>query len=127
MNYRRYIMIPFLLLIVLLAGCTTQYEQKYEKFDEDEVSFGTLYEILKREGFDVKGNNEQYSFTDASQSTYEIAYPSDDFINADGAANESDQSYVLKNDVSVEREYSYGFGTSENGEMFGLKLYIEVS
>ncbi len=35
----------------------------------DEVSFGTLYEILKREGFDVKGNNEHYSFTDASQNT----------------------------------------------------------
>ena len=28
MKYRRYIIIPFLLLIVLLTSCTTQYEQK---------------------------------------------------------------------------------------------------
>ena len=28
MKYRRYIIIPFILLVVLLAGCTTQYEQK---------------------------------------------------------------------------------------------------
>ena len=28
MKYRRYIIIHFILLVVLLAGCTTQYEQK---------------------------------------------------------------------------------------------------
>ena len=93
----------------------------------DEVSFGTLYEILEREGFDVKGNNEHYSFTDASQNTYEIAYPSDDFINANGTTNESDHSCFLKNGVPVEREYNdyYDVTTSEIEEMFGLKLYTE--
>ena len=93
----------------------------------NEVSFGTLYEILKREGFNVKGNNEHYSFTDASQNTYEIAYPSDGFINANGATNESDHSCFLKNGVPVEREYNdyYDVTTSEIEEMFGLKLYTE--
>ena len=93
----------------------------------NEVSFGTLYEILKREGFHVKGNNEHYSFTDASQNTYEIAYPSDGFINANGASNESDHSCFLKNGVPVEREYNdyYAVTTSEIEEMFGLKLYTE--
>ena len=43
---------------------------------------------------------------DASQNTYEIAYPSDDFINANGTTNESGYSYFLKNGVPVEREYN---------------------
>ena len=56
---------------------------------------------------------------------YEIAYPSDELTYADGAADESSRSYFLKNGMSVEREYSYGFGTNEIEGLFGLKLYIE--
>ena len=58
------------------------------------ISFGTLYEILKREDFDIDGNNEHYSFTDINQNTYEISY---DFINADGMNDESNHYYYLKN------------------------------
>ena len=93
----------------------------------DEVSFGTLFEILKREGFDVKGNNDHYFFKDVNNNTYEIAYPSDDFINANKATNESEHSCFLKNGVPVEREYNdyYDVTISEIEEMFGLKLYTE--
>ena len=88
-----------------------------------------LYEILKREGFDVKGSNEHYSFTDASQNIYEISYPSDAVIDVDGESNERNRSCFLKNGVPVEREYKlyYAFRTSEIEEMSGLKLDIRTA
>lgn len=87
------------------------------------ISFGTLYEILKRENFDVKGNSEHYSFTDANQNVYEISY---DFINADGTDDKYNHYYYLKNGVPVKMEanfYNY-FYEKQIEEICGLKLYI---
>lgn len=93
----------------------------------DEVSFGTMYEILKREGFDVKGTNEHYTFIDVNQNTYEIAYPSDNIISLGPVLNEKTHSYLLKNGKLIEHEYRYGFGINEIEKIFGLKLHIVSS
>lgn len=94
----------------------------------NKISFGTLYEILQREGFAVEGNNERYSFTDADRNTYEISYVPYDLIDADGSANESDHASFLKNGSPAEREYRFNnhLAIEEIEEISGLKLYIEA-
>ena len=87
------------------------------------ISFGTLYEILEREGFNVSGNNEHYSFADFNGNIYEISY---DFINVDGKNDESNHYYYLKNGepVKMAADFYNHFSANKIEEMCGLKLYI---
>lgn len=87
------------------------------------ISFGALYEILKREGFYVSGDSEHYTFAGADQDIYEISY---DFINADGGNDETNHYYYLKNGVSVPMDVNFynHFTVDQIEEMCGLKLYL---
>jgi len=44
-----------------------------------EMTFGTLYEILRREGFTVDGTADAFSFTGADGSEYEFSYSFNDY------------------------------------------------
>lgn len=80
------------------------------------ISFGTLYEILVKEGFEVNGDSNQYSFVGVDNSIYEISYS---FVE--------DQWYYYKKDdekirMRVDFYNHFDCGTIE--EFTGLKLQI---
>lgn len=88
------------------------------------VSFGVLYEILVREGFDVEGDSWHYSFPGADGSVYEISY---DFcgypFEQRGGATEPGY-YYLKDGEQIPMEYYFynHFRAKQVLEMTGLIL-----
>lgn len=87
--------------------------------DQFNITFGSLYEILKREGFNPVGNPWHYTFTGNQNDVYEISY---DF--ADYQQGKHTGYYYLKNGEQVPTAYySYNyFSVFEIEEMTGLKL-----
>ena len=112
-----------------LAYTEHHFSDLYEKFTEEGNSdYHYRLAIVKENGTFFYDDLCARGYNEANFGTlYEIAYPSDGFINANGAMNDSDLSCFLKNGVPVEREYNdyYDVTTSEIEEMFGLKLYTE--
>jgi len=87
------------------------------------VSFGTLYEILKREGIEVKGDSWHYNFTGIDGAVYEISY---DFREAvrEGGELTYKYYYYYKDDEKIKMEYSGDnhFSVQEVKDMTGLVL-----
>ncbi len=89
------------------------------------VSFGTLYEILSREGIEIEGNSWHYSFQGIDGSLYEISYDFCDypFETDTGTCN---GYYYLKDGEKVPMAaYFYNhFTKREIREITGLVLTI---
>ena len=89
------------------------------------VSFGTLYEILNREGRDITGNSWHYSFEGVDGCNYEISYDFCDypFKTDEGTCN---GYYFLKDGEKVPMAvYFYNhFTKREIREMTGLVVTI---
>lgn len=110
-------------IAIIKGESTIFYEDLCSRFGYG-ISFGALYEILEREGFDISGNNEHYSFVGLNGNIYEISY---DFINVDGLNDESNHYYYLKNGMPVKMSANFynHFTANEIEEMCGLQLYLE--
>lgn len=89
------------------------------------VSFGTLYEMLIREGIAVEGSNWHYSFVGIDGCTYEISYDFCDYIYTDDDWDRTGY-YYLKDGVQMPMNvYFYNhFSESEILEMTGLTIEI---
>lgn len=87
------------------------------------VSFATLYEVLKLNGFDVAGNPLNYSFVGTDGSEYAISYLYNDYpyIRQD---QEELGYYYMKDGQKTPMEYSFynHFKISQIEEMTGIKL-----
>lgn len=83
------------------------------------ISFSSLYEILKREGFDVQGNSWHYTFTGIDDIHYEISY---DFTDYD--FEDKKGYYYLADEEKIPMSgYFYNhFRTFQIEEMTGLRL-----
>lgn len=91
------------------------------------VSFGTLYEILSREGVSVSGDSWHYSFTGTDGSVYEISYDFCDYVYSDQNENEDETGYYYLKDgeETPMSAYFYNhFTVSEIEKMTGLILRI---
>ena len=55
------------------------YDDLYTKMYNNAITFSVLYEVLVREGFEVEGDNDHYSFVGIDGSTYEISYEFNDY------------------------------------------------
>ncbi len=85
------------------------------------ISFGTLYEILKREGYDVQGNEWNYSFVSNVGDQYQISY--DFCMNNPDESNKKWYYYFKNNQIIWMRANFYNhFTESEIREMTGLTL-----
>lgn len=78
------------------------------------ISFGTLYEILKKENIEVTGDSNQYTFTGIDGSVYGISY---DYV-------QDNAYYYLKDDTKVFMEYNFynHFRCKQLKEITGLDL-----
>lgn len=84
------------------------------------ISFGSLYEILLREGFDVKGDAWHYSFTGLNDIVYEISY---DFLVDDYEDNKLGYYYLANQEQVLMNACFYNhFWPFKIEEMTGLKL-----
>lgn len=87
------------------------------------VSFGSLYEVLKMNGFDIRGDSRDYSFTGIDGSEYEISYGFNDYP-FDNEGHEDFGYYYLKDGEKIPMDHSFynhfRFGKVE--EMTGLEL-----
>lgn len=93
------------------------------------ISFGVLYEILKREGFEVTGDENHYTVTGKNGSTYEISYEFNnyDFVKQMYGSDEIEQHkgyyYICDGNIMPMSAYFYNhFYENEIEDMFGLKL-----
>lgn len=91
------------------------------------ISFGSLYEILKLEGFDVRGSRDHYSFTGSDGSVYEISY---DFCDGVFETNGETKNgfYYLKDgsQVLMDAYFYTHFTTRQIQRMTGLSLVDEA-
>ena len=88
------------------------------------VSFGTLYEVLRRENLAVWGDSWHYGFTGLDGAAYEVSY---DFYAKNPALPEApNYYYYLRNGEQIWMDhYFYNhFTESQVKEMTGLSLYI---
>ncbi len=88
------------------------------------VSFGTLFEILKREGFAVEGNVWHYSYIDEQGNKYDFSY---DFVKKNPEDPEHKTwYYYLKNGETVWMDYCFynHLHVNELEEITGLKFSI---
>ena len=87
------------------------------------LSFGGLYEILKREGFAVEGNSQAFQFTgiDGSQYSFSYFYRDEPFLHADEIV---DEYYYLKDGERVPMDYYFynHIGSGLLQEMTGLSF-----
>lgn len=91
-----------------------------------DVSFGSLYEIMKREGYPVEGNVHSYTFTGADGAEYEISY---DFKSKPDPDDYGYLWYYLKNGEKIEfdRKHEFGFSFDQVREMTEIELSYEQS
>lgn len=83
------------------------------------ISFGSLYEILVREGFDVEGDLWHYTFIGADNIEYEISYDFDDYDH-DGDLG---YYYMKDGEITPMGAYFYNhFFVFKVEEMTGLQL-----
>lgn len=85
------------------------------------ISFGSLYEILLREGYSVEGDAWHYTFIGVDGVVYEISY---DFV-ADLYDGESGYYYLADQVQTPMRYYFYNhFSVLEAQELTGLRFVI---
>lgn len=82
------------------------------------ISFASLYEVLVREGFEVNGTKNHYSFVGIDNATYEISY---DF------GEENSYYYYLKDNNIKLMDYSFynHFGVDTLKGMTGLTFIFQ--
>ncbi len=85
------------------------------------VSFGTLYEILKRENFPVNGTPRQFSFKGIDGAEYEVSY---NFKDAPEYYDYGYRWYYNKNGEKeyMENEHTYAFSFGQVLNMTGIEL-----
>lgn len=88
------------------------------------VSFGSLYEILKREGFNPEGNSRHYTFTGVGGSVYEISYDFSDYPFEASNHQTRNGYYYIKDREKIPMEYFFynHFTDSEIYELTCLRL-----
>lgn len=92
------------------------------------ISFGSLYEILKREGFSPEGTPNHYRFTGTGGTVYEISYDFDDYVFESDMGDAAVGYYYLKDGAQVPMDTSYynHFEVDEIQEMTGLRLVDQI-
>lgn len=87
---------------------------------EAAVSFGSLFEILKRESFHVEGTARDFKFTGADGSEYEISY---EFKDEPVVYDYGYRWYYIKNGekISLDEDHIYAFSFKQIFEMTGIK------
>ncbi len=88
------------------------------------ISFGTLFEILTREGLEVEGNSWRYLYIDEEGNKYEFSY---DFVKENPEDSEGNiWYYYLKNGKTVWMDYYFynHLYVTEAEEITGLNLSI---
>lgn len=90
------------------------------------ISFGSLYEVLVREGFEPIGNAWHYTFTSPQNDVYEVSYDFNDHVYEDPYLQTG--YYYLKNGEVCLPEYydANHFTIQEIEEMTGLRLIGDV-
>lgn len=85
------------------------------------VSFGTLYEILKRENYSVNGTPRQYTFKGLDGAEYEVSY---NFKDDPEYYDYGYRWYYNKNGEKkfIENEHIYAFTFEQVLEMTGIEL-----
>lgn len=88
------------------------------------ISFGSLYEILKRENMNPEGDYWHYSFTGADGSVYEISYDFNDYPFTDSYSETRNGYYYIKDGEKVPMNYYFynHFTESEVYNMTGLNI-----
>lgn len=88
------------------------------------VSFGSLYEILKRENMNPQGDYWHYSFTGADGSIYEISYDFNDYPFDVSYSETKNGYYYIKDGEKIPMDFYFynHFKASEIYNMTGLKL-----
>lgn len=87
------------------------------------ISFGSLYEVLKLEGFDVQGDAARYSFSAPDGSVYEMSYDFCDLAFQYEDYIENGYYYLHDgNPVMVEGYFYPCLTTEQIYEMTGLRL-----
>ena len=104
------------------------YEDLCGKMYTSSVTFGTLYEILVREGVDVTGDSWHYSFVGVDGITYEISYDFCDYTHY-GEIEEGDEKnsyYYIRNGEKVPMDYYFYnyFSEKEVLEMTGILIDV---
>ena len=88
------------------------------------ISFGSLYEILKQEDFEVTGDYWHYRFIGTNGVTYEISYDFNDYPYGGKDGETYTGYYFLKaGEITLMDAYGYNhFNVYEIEEMTGLRL-----
>lgn len=89
------------------------------------ISFGTLYELLKREGQHPEGNAWHYSFRSPDGSKIEISYDFHDLSGFNDAQGKLKKGYYYMRDdkkVRMSSYYANHFEASEIEALTGLKV-----
>lgn len=88
------------------------------------VSFGSLYEILSREGMNPTGDYWRYSFTGSDGSVYEISYDFSDYPFETTDFDTQNGYYYIKDGEKIPMNYYFynHFSASQIYEMTGLRL-----
>ena len=88
------------------------------------ISFGTLYEILLREGFQPQGSPCHYTFTGSDGSVYEISYDFNDYTHIDSSGDTWSGYYYIRSGEIVPMDYYFynWFEENEVQEMTGLQI-----
>jgi len=100
------------------SGKFTFYEDLCGKMYTSAVTFGTLYEILVREGIEVMGDSWHYSFTGVDGSVYEISYDFCDYVYENNIYKEG-TSYADMYKDDIKNGYYY----IKDGEKVPMDYY----
>lgn len=115
----------FRVRILRADGSIECYDDIIANPDYYGISYGSLYEILLREGFAPEGDPGHYSFTGTDGSIYEISYDFTDYpyTQTDGTIQYG--YYYLKNGEQTPMDFYFyhHFETDEIKDMTGLQLY----
>ena len=114
---------------IVKDGKTVMYEDLIANGVGYGVSFGSLYEVLKREGLDVSGTDQHYSFTGKDGHVYEISYDFNDLETEDYKDNDGKMIkgyyYIKDGEKTAMYAYKYNhFTANEIKEITGLEVVV---
>ncbi len=109
---------------------TSEYEKDKVEFYDDifanrfsyGISFSSFYEILRREGFNPRGDKNHFCFIGNDGSVYEFSYEFNDMVFDNSLCG-----YYYKKDgasVSMDAYFYNHLSSSQIYKMTGLKIYI---
>ena len=114
---------------IVKDGKTVMYEDLIANGVGYGVSFGSLYEVLKREGLDVSGTDQHYSFTGKNGHVYEISYDFNDLETEDYKDNDGKMIkgyyYIKDGEKTAMYAYKYNhFTADEIKEITGIEVVV---